>query len=81
MFYVFENEHGSMRFTRADLTTAGALAEIDPDSKRWRAMFPGERRHGIDTVAAAGWLIGLCRAAQARRDAATANKSPDSDAK
>lgn len=81
VFYLFENAIGTMRFTRIDLTTAGALAELDANAERWRAMFPGTRRHGIDTVAAAGWLIGQCRAAQARRDAAASGNRSDSDTK
>src|SRR5262249_54067807 len=69
LFYLFDTPLGISRFRRADLSSVTVLGELDANTDRWRGMFPGQNRRGIDTVAAASWLIAQCRIAQAKRDA------------
>lgn len=68
-WYIFEAHGRVLRMRGNCITAPGHILTLDGDIDRWRRMFPHPHsRSKFDALAAAGWLVRECWAAQIRRE-------------
>lgn len=80
-WYVFEAHRRLLKVRGNHITSPGHILTIDSDAERWRRMFPHpSSRMKFDPLAAAGWLVRECWAAQIRREDAERAEKPTESA-